>query len=290
MVVMKRHSSIIILGLTMALSFIHTAPQAANGYQTDKGPGRIISLGPFITEELYLLGVEDRLIACTTYCTRPPAARNKIRVSNAVRPNIEKILNLKPDLVLVPELIDTRSLRKMKQLGIKVKTFPVARSFNEICTIFTDIGRLVKREKRALAIVAKARQRIVALQARLNGQPPVKVFMQIGANPLFTVIANTFMDDYITLIGGTNIAGSARSGIFSREEVVRKNPDVIIIVTMGNTHRQEKRTWMSFTSIQAVKNKRIHIMDAERVCSATPLTFVEVLEDLAPLLYPDLQL
>ena len=114
------------------------------------------------------------------------------------------------------------------------------------------------------------------------------MFMQIGANPLFAVIKNTFMDDYITLIGGTNITGQAKSGIFSREEVVRQNPDVIIIVTMGNIHHQEKQTWMNFNSINAVKNNRIHILDAERVCSATPMTFVEVLEQLASLLYPQL--
>ena len=235
------YSSILLILFALMLTSItlNSLPE-----KETRGPERIISLGPFITEELYLLGVQDRLIACTTFCTRPAAARQKPRVSNAVRPNIERILSLKPDLVLVPELIDTRALRKMKALGLTVKTFPVARSFSEICEIFLEIGTLVNKREKAKSIVSRARQRVNTLHTKIKGLPPVRVFMQIGANPLFTVIKNTFMDDYISLIGGINIADSAASGIFSREEVIRRNPHVILIVTMGNIHLQEKRTWM----------------------------------------------
>jgi iron complex transport system substrate-binding protein len=287
---MMKWDQAIILLLMVIFCIFSGQPLLADIDTMDKGPERIISLGPFITEELYLLGVQDRLVACTTYCTRPAAAIQKPRVSNAVRPNVEKILSLRPDLVLVPELIDTRPLGKMKQLGLKVRTFPVARSFNEICTIFLEIGNLVGKEAQARTIINQARGRIAELQARLSACSTVKVFFQIGANPLFTVIRNTFMNDYITLIKGSNIAGEANSAIFSREAVVKLNPDVIIIVTMGNIHLQERQTWMTFSSINAVKNRRIHILDAERVCSATPMTFVEVLEELAPLLHPRIQL
>ena len=83
-----------------------------------KTPERIISLGPYITEELYLLGGEDKLIGCTVYCNRPDDARNKPKVATAVMPNVEIIVGLKPDLILSTSLIDKKAVRKLEKLGL----------------------------------------------------------------------------------------------------------------------------------------------------------------------------
>ena len=89
---------------------------AENSSTRSSEPKRIISLGPYITEELYLLGVEDRLIGNTIFCNRPEDAENKPKVSSAVLPNVEKIVSLKPDLILATSLIDKKAVKKLKNL------------------------------------------------------------------------------------------------------------------------------------------------------------------------------
>lgn len=249
-------------------------------------PRRIVSLAPFVTEDLYLLGADDRLVACTTFCNRPVAAQKKPRVSTAVKPNIEKILSLEPDLVLSSELIDPRSISQLRQLGIRVKTFPVAKNFSEICRIFMDIAVLAGEESAGRSVIKNAEARVRLIQDSIGKSPgsPVRVFMQIGMKPLFTVIRDTFLHDYIQLAGGMNIAEDLSSGMISREVVLRRDPDIILIVSMGEYHDSEKTLWMSHRRMTAVKHRHVFVLDAEKVCSPTPATFCDSLEEIAGLI------
>ncbi|MCM8832137.1 MAG: helical backbone metal receptor, partial [Candidatus Omnitrophica bacterium] len=86
-------------------------------YSQDKYPERIISLGPSITEELYLLGVEDKILGVTTYCKRPKEVLKKEKVGTVVDVNVEKIFSLKPDLVLATPLAKQKDIEKLKKLG-----------------------------------------------------------------------------------------------------------------------------------------------------------------------------
>ena len=83
-----------------------------------------------------------------------------------------------------------------------------------------------------------------------------------------------------------NIAHETSHGHYSREEVLTKNPDVIIIVNMGITGLNEKKTWENYRTIKAVKNKRIFIVDSYKFCSPTPITFVEALRETVKILHP----
>jgi len=252
-------------------------------------PQRIISLGPAITEELYILGAEDRLIGCTVYCQRPPEAKNKEKVGTAIEVNLEKIVSLRPDLVLATSLTDPDAKEKLKNLGIKTVTFPAAKDFNEICGQFQELGRIVGREKQAAEVAALARKRVDSLGKRIKGLKRPKVFIQVGAKPLVTATGDSFINDSIELAGGINIAKEAGTGLYSREEVVRRNPDVMIIVTMGIAGKEEKEAWAKYKTLNAVKNGRIYVIDSYRLCSPTPVSFAETLEEIARILHPQLQ-
>ena len=112
-------------------------------------PHRIVSLGPTITEKLYLLGVEDYLVGVTTYCVRPPEACAKEKIGNVTQVNIEKIVDLKPDLVLATSLTDHRAVESLKRLGIGVIVFDEPRSYAETNEQFLELGRIVGREREA---------------------------------------------------------------------------------------------------------------------------------------------
>ncbi len=265
-------------------------------YAQDTFPQRIVSLGPAITEQLFLLGVEDRLIANTIFCNRPPEAEKKEKIGTVIRANIEKIVSLQPDLVLATSLTHLEQKEKLRNLGIKVVGFPRARNFSQICEQFLELAGLVGAEKEATEIVAEAKGRVNSIREKIKDLANAltgtrkRVFLQIGANPLFTVIRDCFINDLIESAGGINIASGARTGLYSREKVLKSNPQVIIIATTGIVGEKEKEIWQRFKVLEAVKNNRVHIIDADKICRPTPMAFVEGLEEVAGILHLGLKI
>ncbi|MGV8962565.1 MAG: ABC transporter substrate-binding protein [Candidatus Saccharimonadaceae bacterium] len=238
---------------------------------------RIISLAPSLTQSLYYLEAQNKLVGRTSYCVAAENDNVQI-VATAVRLNMEKAIAMKPDLVLVLGLTDAQDIETLRKFGIKVEVFESPKSFNDICNQFIQLGELVGKSSKAKQIVAESKTKINVIQEQQKGKPSPNIFFQVGSNPLFTVTPNTFMDDYILLMGGKNIAHDLTKGIIGREFVVAKNPDYIFICTMGIAGEQEAKVWKSYTSINAVKNKHIYSIEADLACQPTPITFVQTME------------
>lgn len=251
----------------------------------DNSQDRIISLGSTLTEELYLLGVEDRVVGVTTYCTRPARAQKKEKVGAVVEVDMEKIISLRPDLVLSTSLTNLKAKEKLEKLGIRVINFPAPSNFFQLCEQFLGLARLVNREKEAEEIIHQAKSDVDLIKGKVKGLNKPKVFIQIGAKPLFAANKDYVIHDFIEFAGGINIAGSAKSGLYSRERVIKDNPDIIIIATMGILGKKEKETWLKFKTLKAAQENRIYIVDAYKLCSPTPVTFVESLKDMVKILH-----
>ena len=249
-----------------------------------KSHQRIISLGPSLTEELYLLGVEDRLVGRTLYCPRPKGAKTKEIVGTVIKVNTEKIVSLEPDLILATPLTRDKAIEKLSNLGIEVVIFPTPKNFEEICGQFLELAKLVGKEEAAEEIVNDVKDKTTSIREKVKGLKKSTVFVQIGAKPLFTVTRDLFINDIIEFAGGINIAQGAKTGLYSREEVLRANPEVIVIATMGITGEQEKETWQKFKRLNAAKNNRIYIIDADKLCRPTPVRFVEALEEMVEII------
>ncbi len=249
-------------------------------------PQRVISLGPVLTEELFLLGLQDRLVGCTTYCVRPEEAAAKPRVATVVDVSIEKIVSLRPDLVLATAMTDKRALQKLRHTGIAVKTFDYPRSFAQICSDFIDLAEIFGARETARTIVEEANARVQAIRSRIPAGPGPTVFLQVGVKPLFTAPTDSFLHELVNLAGGRNIAAGSRGGFFSREEVIRADPDCIIITTMGVEAAEEKKQWQLLPALRAVRAGRIYVVDSYEFCSPTPQRFPETLQSLVELLYP----
>ena len=257
------------------------------GYANQVYPQRIISLGPSLTKELYLLEVEDRLIGCTIYA--PECAKNKEKVGTVIDINLERIIKLKPDLVLATSLANPKQVEKLRKLKIKVVVFHQARSFQELCDQFLKLAKLVGKEDKASQIIKEVKEKVKSIRDKTKDLKRAKVFIQVGAKPLFTAGKNSFVNDFIEFAGGINIAKDTEFGIYSREKVLEKNPDVIIIVTMGIRGIKEKEIWQRYKNINAVKSKRIYIIDSYKICSPTPTSFVETLKELVKILHPEIE-
>ena len=249
-------------------------------------PQRIISLGPALTEELYLLGLGSKLVGNTVYCKIPPEAKNKEKIGTVIDVNIEKIISLEPDLVLATSLTDSKTIDKLKNVRIKVVKFNQPKNFNEICEHVLRLGKITGKEKEAKKIIKIARDGVNIIRKKVEKLQKPKVFIQLGSKPLFTVTGDSFVNDFIEFGGGINIVRKLKSGLYNIEDVLKKNPDVIIIPTMGIIGEQEKKNWQKFKTLNAARNNRIYIIDSYKICSPTPVSFVETLREMVEILHP----
>ena len=245
---------------------------------------RIVSLVPWVTKSLYLMGEQNRLVGCTNYC--PVSASDHVQVvADAMSVNIEKTFTLKPDVVIVSSLIKPETIDNLKKLGLKVVYQAYPESFEEICTYFVQIGELVGQGAKAKEIITQQKARLAKLKTGIPSGKNPKIFIQIGANPLFCAVPGTFMNDFIRFSGGKNIANDLNLGSVTREYVLKQNPDIIFIVTMGIVAQEEKDNWLSYSSLSASKTRKIFILDADKTCSPTPVLFVDALDEMIGMTY-----
>ncbi|OGW81988.1 MAG: hypothetical protein A3G33_04370 [Omnitrophica bacterium RIFCSPLOWO2_12_FULL_44_17] len=251
-------------------------------------PKRIISLGPAITESLYLLNAGDRIVGNTIYCERPEAAKKNEKIGTVVEINLEKIVSLEPDLIIATSLTNSQAKEKLKMLGLRVVEISQAQSFGDLCDNFIRLGEIVGQKQLAEEITATAKNEVTSLKAKTEALPKPTVFLQLGMKPLVTVTQDSFMNDYIEFAGGVNIAKGIGRPLYSKEKVAASNPDVIIVVSMGtNNAEEEKKNWESYQELKAVQKKRIYIIDSNPLCSPTPVSFVAALQNVIHLLHPD---
>jgi iron complex transport system substrate-binding protein len=284
-----RLSGIRICIFFIAIFFISIISAFANNSDMTKNqpetPKRIVSLSPAITEALYVLGLEDAIVGVTIYCQKPPRAQTKQKVGTLMEPDTEKILSLKPDLVLTMSLTSPKVIQKLKDLGLKVVMFQIPQDFNLLCDFFLQLGKVVGKEKDSQRLIKEAKDRVSAIAGKAATLPRQRVLIQIGSKPLFVATKKYFINDYIQFAGGTNVFQDAGIGSVSMEDVIKKNPDIIIIATMGISGENERKAWKQFKTIEAVKNNKVYVVDPDRLCSPTPVSFAGYLAEIVGLLH-----
>ncbi|MEW6041667.1 MAG: cobalamin-binding protein [Elusimicrobiota bacterium] len=270
--------------ISLALTAVFIPHLAA---QTTAIPQRIISLVPSVTEEIYQLGAQDKLVGVTNFCIYPEDARKKEKVGTFLQPNIEKILRLKPDIVFATKEGHSKNLvEKMQRLGLNIHTFEPCRGYKDILSQFIELGEIIGEKEKARKIATSVLKKINSIRERTRQSKELKIFWQIGANPLITSGRDTFADELIHMSGGINIAHNSkiRYPRYSREEVIREDPNIIIIVEMGIETGREINQWYKFRELKAVKRRRIYVLDGHGVLSPTPLSYLSALEKIVKLI------
>ncbi len=254
-------------------------------------PQRVVSLGPIITEMIYLLKADKQLIADTSYCIVPEDAKNKEKIGSMIEMNVEKIVGMRPDLVLASPLSKKKQLSMLENLGVRVKRMENPKTFSEMCQLTMTMGEILGKVENARLVIDDAKKNVDAILSVTRNLPKKRVFMQIGVKPLHTASRDTFLNEYIEYAGGINIASLEKTGVYSREKVLKDNPDVIFITTMGSAEtlgEQEKETWMRYPSLKAARDKEIHILDSYLVCSPTVDKFATTVKKIAQILHPEI--
>ncbi|MCX5697837.1 MAG: cobalamin-binding protein [Candidatus Omnitrophica bacterium] len=223
---------------------------------------RYISLAPATTEILFALGLDNEIVGVSSYCDYPQAAKSKDKVGNFSQPNIEKIISLKPDIIFATGLEQAGPVSQLRQLGLKVYVSDPS-NMKELFNSIKDIGRLSAKEKEADALIIRMQSVIDALALKVNLIPSRKrprVFVEIWHDPLITAGKSSFIDELITLAGGNNVASCVTKSYvyFSSEDVIRRNPECIILTYMGKGSLGNIKSRLGWGKISAVKNNRIY--------------------------------
>jgi iron complex transport system substrate-binding protein len=259
----------------------------------DKIPQRIVSHVPNITEILFALGLEERVVGVSDYCNYPEEAELKSSVGNYFNPSIENIVALDPDLVLT----DGHSENILPQLDSLGITYVVINpdDIDGILRNIELIGRFSATEKRAREIIEDIEDRILQVTTKVKDATQVRVFYMFDATDLnnpWTAGPGSFADSLITMAGGENIAAQAQGAWvqFSLEAVVASDPEIIILPAKHGTASispevlKEHPTWREIT---AVKQDRIYIIDGDLVDRPGP-RIVQGLEKIAEIVHPEL--
>lgn len=247
----------------------------------------IVSLLPSVTEDLILLDALDCVSGFTAFCSPADSLPGRI-VGNVTEVNVENIILIKPDIVFASSLTPSSDLKVLKNSGIQLYMVPKQTSFDDICREFVTIGKYAGKERLAVEMVERYKQKIDSIKnviPAMDKKP--KIFIQLGANPLFAVIPETFMDEYITIAGGENIFKDLKHGVVTRESVISRNPDVIFVTTMGMVGEKEIEVWKNYKTINAVKNNRIYLIESDISCVPTPANFVASVQYIVDKLYFD---
>lgn len=236
---------------------------------------RIISLAPSVTESLYELGIDEELIANTVYCYDGNSKKEKI--GTVTDPNIEKIISLNPDLIVATKEGNYKTvIDKLLRLKLTVYVMEPYLSFDDICTNFQKLADFLNKSNEARKIINDTKTEISILSNEAKNKYKEKIFWEVGANPIFTVGNKSFVNEYNKYINGTNVFEyiDMRYPNISVESVIEKNPDVILLVNMGDVSDQEIYKWNKYKNITAVKNNQIYLLEADDIFTPTPKKFL----------------
>ncbi|MCL2144307.1 MAG: helical backbone metal receptor [Endomicrobia bacterium] len=250
---------------------------------------RIVSLAPSVTESLYELGLDNEVAGITMYCAKGKSKKEII--GTLLEPDLEKIVMLKPDLIVsTKEGNNKAAVEKIQRLGFDVYVMETASNFKDICENFTLLAEKVGREQKVLELIAKAENEVQEIYVQTSFLPKETVFWEVGAKPLYTAGKQSFVNDYNFYTATINIYEDidVRYPPISIEDVIERNPDIIILVNMGDISKDEIKNWKKYNTVTAVQNERIYMIDVNDIFTPTPSTFAKGVKILAKTVMPEI--
>lgn len=260
-----------VIFLTGCLACSRSRPKASGGpgisvkdqlgreVSFEKPLQRVVSLAPSITETVYALGAEAKLVGVTTYCDYPPEAREKEKVGDFFMPDLEKMIALKPDVVFLIATGQSQTLMKLEGLGLK--TFVLdPESSEQTLQSFRLIGKVLGLENNADLLCQEVQTTLGKVRDKAWGQPnrPL-VYLEIDSSPLITCGGKSFVGELVRIAGGRNLFEDLPQpyGMISAEKVVAGMPEIIIIAH-PNAKAQDVKDRLGWGAIPAVKAGRVY--------------------------------
>jgi iron complex transport system substrate-binding protein len=233
---------------------------------------RIVSLSPHVTELIFAAGAGDKIVGAVNYSDYPAAAKLIPRVGDNRQLDIERIIAMKPDLLVVwMHGAFERQLEPLRLSGIPY-FFSEPHTLENIPETLLKLGSLFGTEKIAGAAAQEFRQELGQLSARYQRKAVVRTFYQVWGKPIFTLNDKNIVSDVIRTCGGENIFGrlAVDAPSVSAEAVLQENPELIITGDSKNQGASGVEQWKGYSNLLAVKNHNLLAIDGDQLNRAGP--------------------
>lgn len=256
--------------------------------QVTTRPQRIVSLAPNLTEIVYAVGAGDKMVGVTTYCDYPAAARNVEKVGDTLKPNLERIIALQPDIVLVSTASQLESFTKQLEAQNIAVYVTQPRTLDDVLRSITDIADLLGQRGSGENLANELLARIEAVAEATQDRKPVSVFVQISAEPLYTAGRDSWLTDMIRRAGGQSVAANVPGEWpnYSKESALAAKPEAIILATGDAMGAANGEPASVFQKSPAVINKRVYRINGDFLSRPGP-RLVNGLEKIAQALHPE---
>jgi iron complex transport system substrate-binding protein len=249
------------------------AAAATNGYtQTSSRPQRIISVSPVITEILHGIGALDRVIAVSDYCTYPEAVKTLPRVGGWTNTNLEKIVALRPDLVLITDPQAPFVVENFRKLNLRYAVIP-SQSLADVYTGISQIGRAAGQQGQADRLVQTTRTAVDAVRKRTGALAKRRVLAVVDRTPgtlreLTVATPGSFLAELVEIAGGQLVTAPTKGGYLTinKEALVALDPDIIldiVHVPAGRVGEDPQTVWAAMQTLRAVREKKVRFLQDE---------------------------
>jgi len=252
----------------------------------EKEPQRIVSLAPSTTELIYALGAGNKVVGVTDFDNYPPEVKNVPKVGGFKGPNVEAITAQKPDIIFASTLSGKEQMESLEKMGIPVVMLE-AKNIDQIYQSIKIIGQITGTEKKGEEIIKEMQDKIKEINDKVKNLPKVSVFYLVSLDGNWTSGKGTFIDELINLAGGKNVAEDVNGWAqYSVEELVKKNPDVIITSPHAGDVKDIKNM-AGYKDTNAVKNDKVFVISNDDIISRASNRIVLGLEEIAKFLHPE---
>lgn len=253
----------------------------------DKEPQKIISVGPNITETIYYLGKMNKLIGRTDFCDFPKEVKDVQSIGTLQQPNIEKIVDLKPDLVIGSTHFPKETLEKLETLGVKVVVLYGKEDFEGAYNTIEKLGEVLNANDKAFEVINNMKKKVEDVKAKVAGKGTPSVYYVIDFGPYgdFTAGSDTFIDKIITMAGGNNVAKDAVNWKYSIEKLLEKNPDMVICPVYFD-YKKRLQEAKGYKDLDAIKKGNLFEIDNNMLDRQGP-RLADGLEAMAKIVHPE---
>jgi iron complex transport system substrate-binding protein len=260
-----------------------------------QAPRRIVSLSPNMTEMLYGIGAFGEVVGVTDYCTYPAEVTKLPSVGGWHTPDLEKLLALRPDLVIVDSEQAPFIADKVKELGFRLLAVP-NHSVADVYSGIAELGQATGHEAGAQKLIVETRDSLARVARRTAALPKPRVLLIVNRTPgtlrdLYTATAGGFLAELVQIAGGSIAAPPAPKGYgkLSKEDLLAVNPDVILDFIHGSDSRlagDPIEAWKEMPELKAVRMHRVFGVNEDYVPHASQ-RIVDTAELFARLIHPE---
>lgn len=249
---------------------------------------RIVSLAPNLTEIVYAVGAGDLLVGNTEYCDYPAAAKTVAKIGDTMHPSVERIIALKPQIVLVSTASQLETFTKQLDQQRTAVYVTNPHSLDEVFHSMETLGDLFGHHDQAGTVVAELRRRSAAVEGALQSVKPVKVFYQVSGEPLYTIGREAYLTDLVRRAGGVSVTADVPGAFprFSDEAALAARPEAIILPSGGSMGTANSTVAGALKDSPAVLNNRVYKINDDYLSRPGP-RLVDGLEELARALHPE---